>query len=109
MFKSVVAATALSFFAFAPASAAPLSSTMHMQAQEGLTSNVIEVQNRRRARQGRRDFRRGVRRGRAVERRRYRPGGRYRAAPRGWRRHSARPRDWRTRGCVVVGPIWFCP
>jgi len=39
----------------------------------------------------------------------YRPGGHYRSAPRGWHRFHARPRDWRTRGCVVVGPVWFCP
>jgi hypothetical protein len=41
--------------------------------------------------------------------RRYAPGARLRAAPHGWRRYHARPGDWRTRGCVVVGPIWFCP
>lgn len=39
----------------------------------------------------------------------YRPGNRYRSAPRGWHRYGARPRDWRTRGCVIVGPVWFCP
>jgi len=39
----------------------------------------------------------------------YRPGGRYRTAPHGWHRYHARPRDWRTRGCVIVGPVWFCP
>ena len=37
------------------------------------------------------------------------PGGRYRSAPHGWRSYRARPRDWRTRGCIVVGPAWFCP
>jgi hypothetical protein len=39
----------------------------------------------------------------------YRAGGRYHSAPHGWRRYGARPRDWRTRGCVIVGPVWFCP
>ncbi|HMN37481.1 MAG TPA: hypothetical protein PKD49_07180 [Hyphomicrobium sp.] len=28
---------------------------------------------------------------------------------RGWHRYSHRPHRWRDRGCVVVGPIWFCP
>ena len=37
------------------------------------------------------------------------PGGRYRSAPHGWRSYRARPRNWRTRGCIVVGPVWFCP
>jgi len=41
--------------------------------------------------------------------RRYSPGARLHAAPHGWRRYGARPRDWRTRGCVLVGPVWFCP
>jgi hypothetical protein len=28
---------------------------------------------------------------------------------RGWHRYQARPWNWRARGCVVVGPVWFCP
>lgn len=37
------------------------------------------------------------------------PGGRYKHAPKGWHRYDKRPGDWRTRGCVIVGPIWWCP
>jgi hypothetical protein len=40
---------------------------------------------------------------------RYRPGERYRSAPHGWHRYHKRPRDWHNRGCIVVGPMWFCP
>jgi hypothetical protein len=40
---------------------------------------------------------------------RYRAGGRYRSAPHGWHRFHSRPHDWRTRGCILVGPLWFCP
>lgn len=40
---------------------------------------------------------------------RYRPGYRYRSAPHGWHRYDRRPGDWRRRGCVIVGPVWFCP
>lgn len=40
---------------------------------------------------------------------RYEPGRHYRHAPHGWHRHHHRPRDWYARGCVVVGPVWFCP
>lgn len=40
---------------------------------------------------------------------RYKAGERYEQAPKGWRRHKKRPSDWRARGCVVVGPVWFCP
>lgn len=28
---------------------------------------------------------------------------------RGWNRYYDRPYRWRARGCVAVGPIWFCP
>ena len=40
---------------------------------------------------------------------RYRAGHRYSSAPRGWHRYSRRPGDWNRRGCVMVGPVWFCP
>jgi len=36
-------------------------------------------------------------------------GRRYSSAPNGWHRFDRRPGDWRTRGCVLVGPLWFCP
>jgi hypothetical protein len=27
-----------------------------------------------------------------------------------WRRYSYRPYDdWEARGCVIVGPVWYCP
>ncbi len=39
----------------------------------------------------------------------YRPGFRYRTAPVGWRRYGARPWNWQARGCILVGPFWFCP
>ncbi|AGK57294.1 hypothetical protein HYPDE_28073 [Hyphomicrobium denitrificans 1NES1] len=43
------------------------------------------------------------------KRRHYTPGGRYDKAPAHWHRYNARPGDWRTRGCIIVGPIWWCP
>lgn len=46
---------------------------------------------------------------RRVHRHRYRAGSRHARAPHGWRRHHARPRDWSTRGCIIVGALWFCP
>jgi hypothetical protein len=35
--------------------------------------------------------------------------GRYRHAPPGWRRYGTRPWNWQGRGCVAIGPAWFCP
>lgn len=43
------------------------------------------------------------------DRRRWIPGRRYNAPPPRWHRHHVRPHDWRRRGCVIVGPVWFCP
>jgi len=40
---------------------------------------------------------------------RYMPGHHYHSAPHGWHRYHRRPHDWRTRGCIIVGPVWFCP
>ena len=40
---------------------------------------------------------------------RYVPGHRYGAPPHGWHRYPRRPHDWHTRGCILVGPLWFCP
>lgn len=39
----------------------------------------------------------------------YRPGHRYDRAPAHWHRHKRRPHNWRKRGCIIVGPVWFCP
>lgn len=25
-----------------------------------------------------------------------------------WHRYDSRPYGWRNRGCVAVGPVWFC-
>ena len=44
-----------------------------------------------------------------VHTNKFRPGGHYKHAPNGWHRHDKRPGDWHARGCVVVGPIWYCP
>lgn len=43
------------------------------------------------------------------KRSRYTPGGHYNRAPSNWHRYHKRPRNWRSRGCITVGPIWWCP
>ncbi|CFX01923.1 conserved exported protein of unknown function [Candidatus Filomicrobium marinum] len=40
---------------------------------------------------------------------RYKAGSRHRHAPKHWHRHKKRPHDWHRRGCIIVGPVWFCP
>ena len=88
----------LSAFAISPASAAPIA------------SQPVAVESPIVLAQAHRD--RGPRH-RAAPRRagpqRFTPGRRYSSAPRGWHRYGNRPGDWRTRGCILVGPVWFCP
>ncbi len=43
------------------------------------------------------------------KRNKYRAGGRYNKAPGNWHRYDKRPGDWQHRGCIIVGPIWWCP
>ena len=96
--KAILLAAALliSGAAVTTASAAPVAPV------SGVTQgHVIDVQYRHR------DDRRYRRHVRPAPR--YRAGHRYRSAPRGWHRYHARPRDWNRRGCILVGPVWFCP
>jgi hypothetical protein len=72
----------------APAAAAPNGSLLG-ELKSGLPTDIVEVA------QGRD--------------RRYRSGHRYRRAPSHYRRYHRRPHDWYVRGCILVGPLWFCP
>lgn len=100
MLKTIIPAAVISVMAatasWAAVPAAPAQAVTQME------TNLVEVQ------QQKRKARRQIRRQR-IQNRRYRAGYRYRSAPAGWRRYDARPYDWQTRGCVIVGPIWFCP
>ncbi|WP_291163501.1 hypothetical protein [Hyphomicrobium sp.] len=29
--------------------------------------------------------------------------------PKGWHRYHKRPGDWSRRGCMAIGPVWWCP
>lgn len=95
--KAIYFAAALSMSGFAlaavPASAAPVAPVAIAATQPSL----LNVQY------SHRDDRRDDR-----HRPRYVPGHRYKSAPHGWHRYDRRPRDWNRRGCVMVGPVWFC-
>lgn len=54
-----------------------------------------------------RDDRRGMQRHNRGDHH-YTPGRRYKSAPSHYRRYAQRPHDWRSRGCILVGPLWFC-
>ena len=97
MMKLILSAAIVSLAAMSAASAQPPLASISGATQ----SDVIQVQ--------RRDRDRDARGGRDDDRK-FTPGRRYRDAPPGWRRHGhRRPGDWRTRGCIMAGPLWFCP
>jgi hypothetical protein len=92
----LAAALTLSALAFTPASAAPVAPLN----ATAIDAPVTLAQYSHRTTSSRHYTR---------SRSRYVPGHRYRSAPNGWHRYHARPRNWHTRGCVLVGPVWFCP
>ncbi|MGE0766213.1 MAG: hypothetical protein AB7L90_07085 [Hyphomicrobiaceae bacterium] len=96
MIKSTLAATLLLAAGMGSASAAVLPKADH----SGVTAPVVEVQHRDRDHRGRDHHRHPPR---------WIAGRKYDRSPPGWHRHGRRPHDWRRRGCVVVGPVWFCP
>lgn len=100
LIKSIIAAIAFSLLAVSSASAfTPASSAVNSKMLAA--SSLIEAQYRpHRPHVSRRHVRRAPR---------YTPGRRYSAAPRGWHRYHARPGTWRNRGCIMVGPFWYCP
>lgn len=105
MLRVLIPAAVASLIAITPASAmSPASAGTQLKPLS--VSDVIQVasRDRHRARRHNHSSRRYHR-----SRRHYVPGRRYSHAPRGWRRYHSRPHFWRTRGCIVVGPVWFCP
>jgi hypothetical protein len=109
--KFILPAAFATLVAVSPASA--LTSTAPSGLAQATESNLVQqAQAPRRAAPRRAAPRRAAPRRAAPRRaapRRYAPGARLRAAPRGYRRYSSRPSYWQTRGCIVVGPAWFCP
>ena len=107
MLKVLIPAAIASLIAITPASAmSPAQAGTQLQPLS--VSDLVQVASRDRYR-ARRDRHRHSSRRHHRNRWHYVPGRRYSHAPRGWRRYHHRPHYWRTRGCIIVGPVWFCP
>ncbi len=106
---AIMAAGLMAGFVSLPANAAPQATQMSVSQP---TATVEQIQIRRRALRndnvfdGNRRFRgnRNMRSNRDFGRNRG-----YRNGPRGWNRYSSRPRNYRSRGCIIIGPVWYCP
>lgn len=98
MIRSLPLAAIASLLLGSVAWSAPLPNTA-VTTQQATSSQVEQV-----ARRSHRNYRhhRHYRRG-------FRGHRHYRRAPRGWHRYSHRPHRWRERGCIIIGPVWFCP
>lgn len=94
-----IALTALVFagVASSTAPAAPLAGIAAVQkAVPGAAEQVRDRDDRRWDRHDRRWDRRDWRHDRRYYRYRH------------WNRYNHRPYNWRSRGCIDVGPFWFC-
>ena len=116
MLKATLAAAVIAAAGFAiPAHAIPASSPATSLSE--VRTDLIQVRNHNRNRnwknRGHRNWKRGHRANRHQWHGRRNWHGRraWRVPPRyrGWHRYGARPWNWRARGCVIVGPVWFCP
>jgi Ni/Co efflux regulator RcnB len=99
----IACAAALAMVLSAPAAAAIAPGSRDTTAAATAEPLLMQIQDRRF------DDRRSFDRRRGVHRHQYVPGRRYGRPPASWRQYRARPRDWRTRGCIIVGPVWWCP
>jgi hypothetical protein len=102
---SIIAAAAAAFMTVAASGASALPTAKPSQMGVETAATVEQVRHDRRHYRGDRHYRgnRGLHRGWRHNRHHNRYD-RYR----GWNRYSYRPRGWRERGCVSVGPVWFC-
>lgn len=96
---AAIAASAALFgiMSIGPSTAAPASGSAlkHTGVQD---KQIVDVEYKKH----RRHYRKGNRYGRNYS-------NRDRGGPPGWRRYAGRPSGWQTRGCLAVGPVWFCP
>lgn len=104
-----MSACLLAFAGAAPTLAAPVSSAASATAQADSGFTPIQYSQYKK-----KNYNKGYNKGYGGKHGRghkhgFRPGSHHSHAPKGWHRHSHRPSYWQTRGCVVVGPVWFCP
>ena len=106
MIKPILSAAALSFALVSAAWALPAAPKTELPALN--QSDVIQVSKKSHG------GHHGKRHGKHYKHYNYRGGknyrGRYYHGGRYWgRRYYYRPYNWQALGCVVVGPIWYCP
>jgi hypothetical protein len=105
MIKPILAATVLAFGVASAAQAVPIKPSASPSAS--VSSNLVEVGKK--SYKGKSRYKGSKYRGHKYHRGKYHAGRKYHRAPKGWRSYSYRPYGWYGRGCIVAGPLWFCP
>jgi hypothetical protein len=99
MIRSILVATALAFGVASAAHAVPIKPSASPKL--AVSSDLVEVGKK--SYKGSKYYKKGGK----YHRGKY--SHRYKRAPKGWRSYSYRPYGWHGRGCIVVGPLWYCP
>ena len=103
MMRSVLSAAIVSLLAITAAWALPVSPT----AKPELTSSDL-IQVGKKYYKGGKNYKHYN--NKHYNKKYYKGGGRYYHGGRYWgRRYYSRPYNWQALGCVVVGPVWYCP
>lgn len=97
MIRTVLCAAALSVVVIGGASAVPIPADKPVSVTT--TSDLVQV--------GKKYKKKHWHRGWNKSRHNYHH--HHRHPPRGWRSYSYRPWGWQRRGCIVIGPVWYCP
>lgn len=105
MIKSILAATVLAFGIVSAAQAVPVKP--NTPPNVSASSDLVEIGKK--AYRGKGKYQGSKYRGHKYHRGKYSAGRKYHRAPKGWRGYSHRPYGWYGRGCIVVGPLWYCP
>ena len=103
MIKSVLSAAIVSLLALSAAGALPVSPTAKLP--QLTSSDIVQV--------GKKNYNKHYNKNYKHYNKNYKyynRGGRYRYGNRNWNhRYYYRPNNWQALGCIVVGPVWYCP
>jgi hypothetical protein len=105
MMKSILAATLLSFGVASTAYAL----TLHPSSPTASsTQAVLQVKSNKNWNKNKNSWNKSYKKS-YHKHGNYHAGWKYNSAPYGWHNYGYRPYRWAERGCIVVGPLWYCP
>lgn len=126
MLKYVIAAVTVALLAFTGAQAAPQATSLNVTpavASGNSADMLVEVGNKKWKKRHYKNYKHYKYNKRykhdryyndryyrhRYDRDRYYRHNYYRRPPPGWRRYDYQPYGWGRRGCIAIGPVWYCP